>query len=102
MRRKAHWKLWNTPLKQQIALDIAVQGLPRAGKDLDNLTHAILVPFEEAFGDGARGLVGTYRVYLRQGSRPGIRVRLMERERMEASQRSIRNALDHRLAAALA
>lgn len=100
LKRKAYWNLWNSPIKEPIALDIAVQGLPSAGKDLDNMAHAILVPFEEAFGDGCRGLVGAYRVYLRHGPKRGIRVRLLERERMEASQRTIRNALDQRLAAA--
>ena len=97
LKRRAHWKLWNTPLRRNVGLDIAVQGLSPAGKDLDNLAHAILVPFEEVFGDGSRGQVQTYRVDQRVGARSGIRVRLIEPERIEASHRIIDDAHYSRL-----
>lgn len=102
-KRRADWRLLGTPIKRAIGLDIAVQQLQPPGKDLDNLAHEILVPFEEVFGDGQRRLVQLYRVYGygRHGSRPGVRVRLMERHRLEATHRLIEDAHLERLQPAL-
>ena len=100
-KRRADWRLVGTPITRAIGLDIAVQQLQPPGKDLDNLAHEILVPFEEVFGDRQRGQVQLYRVYGRCGSRPGVRVRLMERHRLEATHRLIEDAHLERLQPAL-
>lgn len=96
MRRTA-WDLRNAPIKRPVGVDIAVQQLEPPGKDLDNLAHEILVPFEEVFSDGHRGQVQVYRAYGRIGSRAGVRVRLMERRRLEATHRLIEDAHFKRL-----
>lgn len=100
-KQRAAWGLLGTSITRPIGLDIAVQQLKPPGKDLDNLAHEILVPFEEVFGDGHRGQVQIYRVYSRTGSRPGVRVRLMESQRLEASHRLIEDAHFERLQPAL-
>lgn len=95
--RRAQWRLSTTPITRAIGLDIAVQQLKPPGKDLDNLAHEILVPLEEIFCDGERGQVRIYRVYGRSGARPGIRVRLMEAKRLQATHSLIEDAHIERL-----
>lgn len=49
------------PFTGFVALDVAVRGQSVDGKDLDNLVHGFLVPFEEQLCV-ARGTVASYRV----------------------------------------
>jgi hypothetical protein len=70
-----------TPLSMWVGLDIAVRGTSLNGKDLDNLAHAVLVPFEEELCV-TPGTVSCYRVYRAAGEPEGVQVRMMKAERM--------------------
>lgn len=70
-----------TPFEGWVALDIAVRGASLNGKDLDNLAHSVLVPFEEELCV-ARGTVTAYRIYLAEGGPPGLQVRCIDAGRM--------------------
>lgn len=69
------------PLQGFVALDIAVRGRSIEGKDLDNLAHKILVPFEEQLCL-KRGTVRGYRVYQAVGEPVGVQVRVVDELRM--------------------
>ena len=71
------------PFRGFIALDIAVRGASLEGKDLDNLAHSILVPFEEALCI-RRGTVSAYRVYTAPGDPEGVQVRVLDSNRLLA------------------
>ena len=71
------------PFRGFIALDIAVRGASLEGKDLDNLAHSILVPFEEALCI-SRGTVSAYRVYTAPGDPEGVQVRVLDSNRLLA------------------
>lgn len=69
------------PLKGFIALDIAVRGQSLEGKDLDNLAHSVLIPFEQQLCV-RRGTVIGYRAYSAPGKPDGIQVRVMDSGRL--------------------
>lgn len=69
------------PLRGFVALDIAVRGASLEGKDLDNLAHSILVPFEEILCV-RRGTVIAYRVYTAPGGPEGVQVRVLDSNRL--------------------
>jgi Holliday junction resolvase RusA-like endonuclease len=69
------------PFKGFVALDVAVRGTSRDGKDLDNLVHGFLVPFEEELC-AARGTVASYRVYEAAGEPHGVQVRVLDDGRL--------------------
>lgn len=69
------------PLRGFVALDIAVRGASLEGKDLDNLAHSILVPFEEALCV-RRGTVSAYRIYTAPGEPEGVQVRVLNSNRL--------------------
>jgi hypothetical protein len=71
------------PLQGFVALDIAVRGASVEGKDLDNLAHSILVPFEEALCV-RRGTACGYRVYTAPGEPEGVQVRVLDSNRLLA------------------
>jgi Holliday junction resolvase RusA-like endonuclease len=71
------------PLRGFLALDIAVRGTSLEGKDLDNLAHSILVPFEEVLCV-RRGTVIGYRVYTAPGNPEGVQVRVLDSNRLLA------------------
>lgn len=64
-----------------VALDIAVRGASLHGKDLDNLAHAILEPFEEALCV-RRGTVVGFRAYTATGEPKGVQVRVIDHTRL--------------------
>jgi hypothetical protein len=76
---------FDTPL----ALDIAVCQPPEGRKDLDNLAHAIMAPYEPVFRAGAHGTVASYRVYISEREPPGVRVLVMPDARQEALPRAM-------------
>ena len=76
---------FDTPL----ALDIAVCQPPEPRKDLDNLAHALMAPYERVFCAGAHGTIASYRVYLSQSEPPGVRVLVMPDARLEALPRAL-------------
>ena len=69
------------PFTGFVALDVAVRGQSADGKDLDNLVHGFLVPFEEQLC-AARGTVTSYRVYEAVGEPAGVRVRVLDDSRL--------------------
>jgi hypothetical protein len=71
------------PLSGFVALDIAVRGTSVEGKDLDNLAHSILIPFEEKLCV-RRGTVSAYRVYVAPGEPDGVQVRVLDSGRLQA------------------
>jgi hypothetical protein len=71
------------PLRGFVALDIAVRGASVEGKDLDNLAHSILVPFEDALCV-RRGTVSAYRVYTAPGEPAGVQIRVLNSNRLLA------------------
>jgi hypothetical protein len=60
-----------------VALDVAVRGRSTDGKDLDNLVHGFLIPFEELLC-AARGTVASYRAYEAVGEPEGVQVRVLD------------------------
>jgi hypothetical protein len=64
-----------------VALDIAVRGESLKGKDLDNLAHSILAPFEEILCE-RRGTVVSYRAYVAEGDPQGVQVRMLDHTRL--------------------
>ena len=52
-----------------------------SGKDLDNLVHGFLIPFEEKLCV-ARGTVASYRAYEAVGEPHGIQVRVLDESRL--------------------
>lgn len=79
------------PFQGFVALDIAVRGESVRGKDLDNLTHLLLVPIEEKLCV-RRGTVLSYRVYSAEGGPEGIQVRIMDNTRMLGLKIALSNA----------
>lgn len=69
------------PFNGFVALDVAVRGTSRDGKDLDNLVHGFLIPFEEELC-AARGTVASYRVYEAVGEPYGVQVRVLDDGRL--------------------
>jgi hypothetical protein len=69
------------PFNGFVGLDIAVRGRSLHGKDLDNLAHSILGPFEEKLCV-SRGTVVGYRVYAAVGEPEGIQVRVIDHPRL--------------------
>lgn len=69
------------PFKGFVAVDVAVRGTSRDGKDLDNLVHGFLIPFEEELC-AARGTVASYRVYEAVGEPHGVQVRVLDDGRL--------------------
>lgn len=69
------------PFRGFVALDIAVRGESLEGKDLDNLAHSILIPFEMALCV-RRGTVLGYRVYTATGQPEGVQVRVIDHSRL--------------------
>lgn len=69
------------PFKGFVALDVAVRGESLSGKDLDNLVHGFLIPFEEKLCV-ARGTVASYRAYEAVGEPHGIQVRVLDESRL--------------------
>jgi hypothetical protein len=59
------------PFNSFVALDVAVRGASIQGKDLDNLVHGFLIPFEEMLCAG-RGTVVAYRAYEAEGTPEGV------------------------------
>jgi hypothetical protein len=82
-------------LESFVALDIAVRGLSIDGKDLDNLAHSILGPFEEKFCV-RQGTVRCYRVYTAVGKPQGVQVRILDEPRMLDLERELTEARDDR------
>jgi hypothetical protein len=69
------------PFRGHVSLDIAVRGQSIHGKDLDNLVHGLLVPFEDQLCS-ARGTVVSYRVYQAVGEPGGVLVRVLDDTRL--------------------
>lgn len=69
------------PFRGFVGLDIAVRGESLEGKDLDNLAHSILVPFEEKLCV-RRGTVLGYRVYTAVGEPEGVQIRVLDEPRL--------------------
>lgn len=69
------------PLRGFVALDVAVRGASLEGKDLDNLAHSILAPFEETLCV-RRGTVIAYRAYTAPGGPQGVQVRVLDSNRL--------------------
>jgi hypothetical protein len=69
------------PFNGFVALDIAVRGVSLEGKDLDNLTHSILIPLEEKLCV-RRGTVLGYRVYTAVGEPEGVQVRIIDHPKL--------------------
>jgi hypothetical protein len=69
------------PFSGFVALDLAVRGVSLDGKDLDNLVHTFLVPFEEHLCQ-MRGTVVAYRAYEAVGHPKGIQVRVLDSGRL--------------------
>ena len=72
-----------------IALDIAVCQPTEGRKDLDNLAHALMAPYERVFCAGAHGTITSYRVYISQSKPPGVRVLILPDARLEALPRAM-------------
>lgn len=70
------WGIDRLPIDHSLGLDLAVQGLPPRGKDLDNLAHVVIKSFQSHAALDDASLVSNYRVYRRHGTRAGIRIRL--------------------------
>lgn len=58
-----------------------MRGQSADGKDLDNLVHGFLVPFEEQLCI-ARGTLASYRVYEAVGEPPGVQIRVLDDSRL--------------------
>jgi hypothetical protein len=89
------------PFNGFVALDIAVRGTSLHGKDLDNLAHSILGPFEDKLCV-RRGTVVDYRVYTTEGEPQGLQVRVIDHARLLSldialSEMRTRIPLDRRL-----
>jgi Endodeoxyribonuclease RusA len=69
------------PFSGFVALDLAVRGVSLDGKDLDNLVHTFLVPFEKHLCQ-MRGTVVAYRAYEAVGHPKGIQVRVLDSGRL--------------------
>lgn len=69
------------PFDGFVALDVAVRGESRQGKDLDNLVHGFLIPFEEQLCS-RRGTVVGYRAYAAAGKPRGVQVRVLDDARL--------------------
>lgn len=72
---KAKRRGW--PFDGFVTLDVAVRGQSLEGKDLDNLVHGFLVPFEEQLCVD-RGTVIGYRVYIAEGRPEGVQIRVLD------------------------
>jgi Holliday junction resolvase RusA-like endonuclease len=79
---RAKWGVLPEAFGRALALDIGAFGIGPQGKDIDNLAHAVLVPFERLYCGEQRGTVVSYRAYRRPSQRPGVRVMVMTQERM--------------------
>jgi len=77
------------PFAAPLALDIAVRQPPSGRKDLDNLAHTLMGPYERVFCAGARGSIASYRVYVTESGPPGVRVLVMPDARLEALPRAM-------------
>jgi hypothetical protein len=78
---------FDTPL----ALDIAVCQPSEGRKDLDNLAHALMAPYERVFCAGAQGTVASNRVYISHSGPPGVRVLVLPDARLEALPRAMQS-----------
>jgi hypothetical protein len=58
-------------------------------KDLDNLAHALMVPYERVYCAGARGTIASYRVYVSDQEPPGVRVLVMPDSRLETLEQAL-------------
>ncbi len=74
-------RMAQAPLTTFVALDIAVRGESVDGKDLDNLAHSILVPFERAFCVRP-GTVVCNRAYRAVGFPEGVQVGVLNEGRI--------------------
>lgn len=76
------WRALPKAFDRSLALDIAAFGATDAGKDLDNLAHEVLAAFESLYCGGHSGTVVMYRAYRRPSDRPGVRVMVMDPQRL--------------------
>lgn len=72
-----------TPFTVPLALDIAVRRPAKAEKDLDNLAHTLMGPYERTLCAAGNGTIASYRVYTASGP-PGVRVLVMPDARLHA------------------
>lgn len=79
---RSRWSVLPKAFDRPLALDIAAFGATEAGKDLDNLAHEVLAAFESLYCGGRSGTVVVYRAYRRPSDSPGVRVMVMDPERL--------------------
>jgi Holliday junction resolvase RusA-like endonuclease len=96
---EAHARRWPplpTDVDVPLALNVAVTGMGDTNrKDIDNLAHDVLIPFEAVFCGGRNGTVTSYRVYRAEGRTPGVRVTLMAQDRLDQLQTALDETRDH-------
>ena len=80
------WGVGDLPINYSIGLDLAVQGLPPRGKDLDNLAHAVIGSFRRLLGSEDAESFTSYRVYRRPGKREAVRAQLVDARLLAAVQ----------------
>jgi hypothetical protein len=88
---RSKWRTLDAVRGTPLALDIAVRGTAGARnvRDLDNLAHDVLGPFEEIFCADERGSVPSYRVYTAETGPPGVRLLVYGDDRLAAFERAI-------------
>ena len=80
------WGVGDLPINYSIGLDLAVQGLPPRGKDLDNLAHAVIGSFRRLLASEGAEPLTSYRVYRRPGKRDAVRAQLVDARLLAAVQ----------------
>jgi hypothetical protein len=91
---RARWRVLPSQFERPLALDIAACGMGENSKDIDNLAHGVLAAFEDLYCGGHRGTVVAYRAYRRQTPRVGVRVQILNDQRLQTLDSEIRRAQD--------
>lgn len=86
------WRILDALQGTALAVDIAVRGVTRSPRDLDNLARDVVGPFEEVFCGGERGAVASYRVYRADLGPPGVAVHVIADKRLESLEKAIDGA----------
>jgi hypothetical protein len=87
---RGKFRILERPFDTPLTLDISVRGAGVGRRDLDNLAHDVLVPFEQVFCADRRGTVVSYRVYLADGEPPEVRVMVLADHRLSDMEDAIR------------
>lgn len=91
-------RILERPFDTPLSLDISVRGAGRGRRDLDNIAHDVLIPFEEVFCADRRGTVVSYRAYLADSDEPGVRVMVLADHRSHDMEDAIKASRDWVLA----